>query len=85
MPQPLNQTVYLKSAAVRARYGRVSLMWLRRRMADSNFPQPIRFGGGTTRFWALDAIEKWDRDQEAAGVHLAVNDEVQSTRRADPV
>jgi len=41
-------------------------------------PQPIRFGGGSERFWSLDAIEKWDRDQEAAGFYLAVNDEVQS-------
>jgi predicted DNA-binding transcriptional regulator AlpA len=77
MSQPLNQVTYLKSRAVCYRYG-TSLMWLRRRMDDSNFPQPIRFGGGTTRFWALDAIEKWERDQGAAGFHLAVNDEVQS-------
>ncbi len=30
-----HQTVYLKSRAVRARYGRVSQMWITRRLADS--------------------------------------------------
>ena len=57
----LNQPVYLKAAALRARFG-TSAMWLRRRMADSGFPRPVHFGS-SERFWKLSEVEQWEADQ----------------------
>jgi predicted DNA-binding transcriptional regulator AlpA len=42
---------FLSAARLMERYG-VSAMWLVRRMADSNFPKPIRF---TTPRWLADS------------------------------
>jgi predicted DNA-binding transcriptional regulator AlpA len=43
------QDEYLNSAQVRRRYGGVSAMWLYRRGADPEFPQPMRIG--RRKFW----------------------------------
>ena len=57
---------YLTSRQVRERYGKVSHMWIERRMRDaSGFPQPVRLGGAR-RFWRLTDLEKWEAQRLAA-------------------
>jgi predicted DNA-binding transcriptional regulator AlpA len=53
---------YLKLAALCARYGSVSRMWISRRIKHDGFPAPTRFGTTSTRLWRLDLVEKWERD-----------------------
>jgi predicted DNA-binding transcriptional regulator AlpA len=55
---------YLSAAQIMERFG-VSHMWLIRRMADSNFPKPIRFTDSTTarRFWRTAEVEQWERER----------------------
>lgn len=55
---------YLSAAQIMERFG-VSHMWLIRRMADSNFPKPIRFSTARTsrRFWRLADVEQWERER----------------------
>lgn len=60
MATELKRTEYLNAAQVRARFAGVSRMWLHRRMRDSNFPAPVRFGG-KNRFWRLSDIAEWER------------------------
>jgi predicted DNA-binding transcriptional regulator AlpA len=73
-PNELNQPIYIKSKQLCARFG-VSAMWLRRRMADAGFPQPVHFGT-SERFWKLDEVEAWEAAQKAKGEFV--------TRRAFP-
>jgi predicted DNA-binding transcriptional regulator AlpA len=58
----LNQDVYLKSDAVRRRFGHCSHMWIVRRMSDpvNPFPKPTTFGG-KQRFWKLVDIVAWEK------------------------
>jgi predicted DNA-binding transcriptional regulator AlpA len=56
--------IYLKAAQVRQRYGDCSGMWIRRRIADAGFPEPIFLGG--LRFWKLSDLELWEVDQKNA-------------------
>jgi predicted DNA-binding transcriptional regulator AlpA len=62
-----NDARYLSAAQIMERFG-VSHMWIIRRMADADFPQPIRFSSSKTsrRFWRLDEVEAWERCQFAA-------------------
>jgi predicted DNA-binding transcriptional regulator AlpA len=71
-PKSLPQT-YLKSKAVCARYGGVSLSWIARRTEDSGFPPPTRFGPrGTSkidkreRHWPVADLDAWDAAQRQA-------------------
>ena len=60
------ESKYLTARQICQRFGNVSLMWLRRRMANDNFPRPIKFGGPTSpRFFLIEAVEKWERAQAA--------------------
>jgi predicted DNA-binding transcriptional regulator AlpA len=53
---------YVTAGDIRERFG-VSDMWIRRRIADSDFPKPIKFAPSQTsrRFWRLADIEAWER------------------------
>lgn len=59
-----NDARYLSAAQIMERFG-TSHMWIVRRMADAGFPRPIRFGTSRTsrRFWRLDEVEAWERQQ----------------------
>jgi len=51
---------YIAIRQLRDRYGGVSHMWIKRRMAaDPGFPRPFYFG--TRRFWSLAELEAWER------------------------
>ena len=52
---------YLTSAAVRAKFGGVSHMWIFRKTPDEGFPEPVRFGEKSRRYWRASDIEKWER------------------------
>jgi predicted DNA-binding transcriptional regulator AlpA len=56
-----NDARYLSAAQIMERFA-VSHMWIIRRMADADFPQPIRFSTAKTsrRFWLLSAVEEWE-------------------------
>ena len=54
---PENET-YLKTNQVRERYGNCSVMWIERRMKDSDFPSPVYFGA--LRFWRVSDLVVWD-------------------------
>lgn len=58
----VDESVYLTAAAVRARYGNVSHMWLVRKIRDDGFPPPVRFGG-RLRFFKLSELERWERSK----------------------
>lgn len=59
-----NDARYLSAAQIMERFG-VSHMWIVRRIADADFPRPIRFGTSKTsrRFWRLEDVEAWERRQ----------------------
>ncbi len=63
---------YIKSAGVCARYGGVSLSWINRRIADSGFPGPTRFGprgigiDRRDRHWLLADLIQWEAEQALA-------------------
>ena len=51
---------YLSSAQLKARYGGVSDMWIRRRQQDDpDFPDPMDVEG--RRFWKMSELLKWER------------------------
>lgn len=53
-------TIFLPSAAVRARYDDASDMWIDRRLKDdSGFPKPIYIA--KRRFWRVTDLETWER------------------------
>jgi predicted DNA-binding transcriptional regulator AlpA len=54
---------FLTASQICERFG-VSLMWIVRRLKDSSFPQPIRFGNSKTsrRFWRIVDVEAWEHD-----------------------
>jgi hypothetical protein len=56
--------VFLRTIAVRQRYGNASHMFIERRLAnDPTFPRPHFFG--RMRFWKLSDLEKWEKAQAA--------------------
>ena len=56
--------VFLRTKAVRQRYGNASHMFIERRLAnDPAFPRPVFFG--RMRFWRLSDLEKWEEAQAA--------------------
>jgi len=55
---------YLSTKQVCERFG-VSHMWIERRIKDSDFPRSIKLGGGRLRYYALEAIEAWEKRQAA--------------------
>lgn len=59
-----NDARYLSAAQIMERFG-VSHMWILRRMADADFPQPIRFSGAKTsrRFWRVVDVEQWEGER----------------------
>ena len=58
--------IFLRSGAVRRRYGNASDMWLHRRLRDdSGFPQPIVIG--YTRYWRLSDLEAWEKQRAISG------------------
>jgi len=54
----MQKQIFLTAAQVRERYGRVSRMWIYRRMEDSAFPTPVRFA--RLRYWRASDLEAWD-------------------------
>ena len=57
--------------AVRQRYGGRSHMWIERKLAnDPTFPKPHTFGG-RLRLWAVDELEKWERECAARETRVA--------------
>lgn len=55
----------ITSAAVKARFGGVSAMWIYRRLAtDPTFPKPIYIG--RRRYWRLGDLVAWERQLIAA-------------------
>ena len=54
----------ITAAQVRQRFGGVSRMWLHRRIRYDGFPRPVRIAH--RRFFRLDQIEQWERQQESA-------------------
>jgi hypothetical protein len=63
---------YLRKAAVKARYGGVSDMWIQRRLKPSQdpkdpdiprFPEPYYFGpGNVLPHWDEDELDAYDRE-----------------------
>jgi hypothetical protein len=52
--------VFLTASQTRARYGRVSHMWLSRRLRDdSGFPRPIVISG--RQYFKLSELLAWER------------------------
>jgi predicted DNA-binding transcriptional regulator AlpA len=49
---------FLTSGQVMARYGGVSHMWIVRRMKTDGFPRPTYFG--RLRFWRRTEVEAWE-------------------------
>jgi predicted DNA-binding transcriptional regulator AlpA len=58
-----NDSRYLSAAQIMERFG-VSHMWIIRRMADADFPKPIKFTNAQTarRFWRIAEVEEWERE-----------------------
>jgi predicted DNA-binding transcriptional regulator AlpA len=60
----MTESIFLSSRQVRQRYGGRSQMWLHRRLHDnSGFPRPVYLG--RQRFWKLEDLERWEREQAA--------------------
>jgi predicted DNA-binding transcriptional regulator AlpA len=61
--------LYVTAGEIRERFG-VSDMWIRRRIAYSNFPKPIKFTSSQTsrRFWRLGDVEIWERKRIRVGM-----------------
>jgi predicted DNA-binding transcriptional regulator AlpA len=59
------QPIYLRATDVRDRYGRVSDMWLYRRVHDpeGDFPKPVYIAG--RRFWRLADLIAWEDRRHA--------------------
>ena len=53
---------YVTAGELREWFG-VSDMWIRRRIAEPDFPKPIKFtpSRSSRRFWRLADIEAWER------------------------
>ena len=69
-PHNPNPKLYLTGMQLRERYGGRSDMWVTRVMrSDPDFPRPILVG--RYRFWALDDIERYEREVAA---HRVVDD-----------
>ncbi|QJF50692.1 helix-turn-helix transcriptional regulator [Roseobacter ponti] len=49
--------------AVRDLCGGVSHMWIERRLAETDFPKPVKIG--RLRFWSERAITLWWEEQDA--------------------
>lgn len=62
----LNQKVYLKASAVRARYGHVSNMWLHRHVKAGDFPAPVTFTDKGIRFWDAADLDAYDAARRSA-------------------
>jgi hypothetical protein len=63
---PPSEDQLLPARAVRDRYGRVSDMWLWRRLRDDpTFPRPTLIA--KRRFWRLSALVEWERMLAARG------------------
>jgi hypothetical protein len=57
--------VYLTARQTRERYGRVSDMWIFRRLKDgSGFPKPHLIAA--RRFWKLSELVAWERARASA-------------------
>jgi len=56
--------VFLSVAAVRQRYGGVSVMWLTRRLENDGFPAPYYTGSGpgAQRFWRITDLQEWENN-----------------------
>ena len=54
---------YSRAAAVRARYGGVSDMWITRKIRDSGFPKPV-YLDGRDRFWINEQLDAWEAQAE---------------------
>jgi predicted DNA-binding transcriptional regulator AlpA len=65
--------LYLNAAQVRRRFGGASHMWIVRRMQDSNFPAPIRFGS-PRRFWRMSELMRWEIEMVAQSQKKAVSE-----------
>lgn len=59
----MSHQIFLTAAQVRQRYGNASRMWIVRRMADSEFPQPVRFA--RMRYWRASDLDAWDAQAAA--------------------
>ena len=60
MPTVRQPSEFLTAAQVQARYG-VGRMWIERRIKQSGFPRPFKFGGvSAVRFWRRSDIEGWE-------------------------
>jgi predicted DNA-binding transcriptional regulator AlpA len=74
------EPVFITSRQLRNRYGGVSHMWIERRLVgDPEFPKPVYFGA--RRFWALLAIEAWERTRAANSRRPVRRGECNSRRR----
>jgi predicted DNA-binding transcriptional regulator AlpA len=54
--------LYLTVGQVRERFG-VTDTWICRHIRDRGFPQPVRFGPKSKRFWKLADIEQCERER----------------------
>jgi len=54
---------FIRVAPLRARYGDASDMWITRKTRDAGFPKPVYLGGGRDRFWIVEQLDDWDREQ----------------------
>lgn len=54
------ESEYLTSAQVRAHFGGVSAMWIWRQTEKNGFPQPIRFGENSRRYWRVSDLLAWE-------------------------
>lgn len=57
---------YMSPKQVRQFFGGVSDMFIRRRIADQNFPKPVKFTEGkfAPRFWLRSEVEAWSAEHE---------------------
>ena len=46
-----------------ARYGGVSDMWIARKQRECGITAPV-FLGGRDRFWIVEQLDDWDREQQ---------------------
>ena len=62
-----SESEFLTAIDVQRRY-RVSRMWIDRRIKDSGFPHPYKFGGRTNsvRRWRLSDLIAWEDQQRQA-------------------
>jgi predicted DNA-binding transcriptional regulator AlpA len=67
----LEQSTYLSTDQVRARFGGVSRMWVHRAIRHRGFPKPLKLGGSAQShsLFPRDQIEAW----EASRLHANDN------------